>query len=96
MKATNSSVEFGLIPSSHWEQPEWIDEDKASAARTKMAEDGVFYGGQSPIKYFLDPVPTHVWQIVCLTGVFVRVGLTVAHEPVQKYVPFPIWGENVI
>ncbi|KAL1744191.1 glycosyltransferase family 15 protein [Schizophyllum fasciatum] len=43
--ATTSSVEFGLIPRADWVQPDWIDEERAAAAREKMAEDGVKYGG---------------------------------------------------
>ena len=42
---TDSSVEFGLIPKEHWYQPEWIDEEKASESRKKMAENNVIYGG---------------------------------------------------
>ncbi|KAL1761644.1 glycosyltransferase family 15 protein [Schizophyllum commune] len=43
--ATPSPVEFGLIPSADWVQPDWIDEGEASASRAKMVEDGVKYGG---------------------------------------------------
>jgi len=43
---TDSSVEFGLIPKEHWYQPDWIDEEKASESRKKMAENNVIYGGQ--------------------------------------------------
>ncbi|TFK33267.1 glycosyltransferase family 15 protein [Crucibulum laeve] len=42
---TNATVEFGIIPSDHWNQPDWIDEVQASQARKAMAEDGVKYGG---------------------------------------------------
>ena len=38
-------VEFGLVPAEHWYQPNWIDEEKATASRNKMVEDGVIYGG---------------------------------------------------
>lgn len=38
-------VEFGLIPRDHWYQPDWIDEDKATAARKKMEENHIIYGG---------------------------------------------------
>ncbi|KAG7085494.1 hypothetical protein E1B28_003057 [Marasmius oreades] len=40
-----SSVEFGLIPKEHWFQPDWIDEEKATAGRKKLEEEGVIYGG---------------------------------------------------
>lgn len=45
LSATQSSVEFGVIPSEHWLQPAWIDENKAVSARKKMEEAGVKYGG---------------------------------------------------
>ncbi|ESK90960.1 glycosyltransferase family 15 protein [Moniliophthora roreri MCA 2997] len=41
----SSNVEFGLIPRDHWFQPDWIDEDKATAGRKKLEEEGVIYGG---------------------------------------------------
>ncbi|KAH9847745.1 alpha-1,2-mannosyltransferase [Lenzites betulinus] len=40
-------VTFGRIPHEHWYQPDWIDEEAATAAREKMAADGVIYGGFS-------------------------------------------------
>src|SRR6266403_290179 len=42
---TDATVEFGLIPHDHWYQPDWIDEEKASAAREQMAKNNVIYGG---------------------------------------------------
>jgi alpha 1,2-mannosyltransferase len=42
---TDATVEFGVIPHDHWYQPEWIDEEKASAAREQMAKNNVIYGG---------------------------------------------------
>ncbi|KAH6918568.1 glycosyltransferase family 15 protein [Coprinopsis sp. MPI-PUGE-AT-0042] len=47
---TASTVEFGLIPHDHWYQPDWIDEDRASKAREKMAKDNVIYGGSLPYR----------------------------------------------
>jgi alpha 1,2-mannosyltransferase len=44
---TDATLEFGLIPSDHWHQPDWIDEEKASAAREQMAKNNVIYGGTS-------------------------------------------------
>ncbi|KAJ7629023.1 glycosyltransferase family 15 protein [Roridomyces roridus] len=41
---TSASVHFGLIPREDWFQPEWIDEERASAARKRMKADGVLYG----------------------------------------------------
>ncbi|KAF8808933.1 glycosyl transferase [Phlegmacium glaucopus] len=46
VKLTKSKVEFGFVPAEHWNQPEWIDETKASSARQRMHEEGVVYGGQ--------------------------------------------------
>lgn len=40
-----SKMEFGLIPREHWFQPDWIDEKKAAAARNKMEEEKIIYGG---------------------------------------------------
>jgi alpha 1,2-mannosyltransferase len=42
---TDSTVEFGLIPRDHWYQPDWIDEEKASASRAEMEKNNVIYGG---------------------------------------------------
>ena len=39
-------VTFGLIPHDHWFQPEWIDEDRATAGREHLIKDGVIYGGK--------------------------------------------------
>ena len=54
---TDASVEFGLIPNDHWYQPDWIDEDKASAAREEMVKNNVIYGCTltflCPLKHFL-------------------------------------------
>ncbi|TRM66780.1 glycosyltransferase family 15 protein [Schizophyllum amplum] len=41
----SGTAEFGLVPREHWVQPDWIDEDKASAARKKMEENNIIYGG---------------------------------------------------
>jgi alpha 1,2-mannosyltransferase len=42
---TNLIVEFGIIPRDHWYQPDWIDENKAAAARDRMVAAKVKYGG---------------------------------------------------
>lgn len=42
---TDATVEFGVIPHDHWYQPDWIDEEKASAAREQMEKNNVIYGG---------------------------------------------------
>jgi len=47
---TNAPVEFGLIPQEHWVQPQWIDENRASAAREDMVNNNVIYGGSVPYR----------------------------------------------
>jgi hypothetical protein len=32
-RLTNAKCHYGLIEPDHWHQPDWIDEEKASAAR---------------------------------------------------------------
>jgi alpha 1,2-mannosyltransferase len=49
-RLTDATVEFGLIPPAHWHQPDWIDEEKASAARETMANNNVIYGGSLPYR----------------------------------------------
>ncbi|KIL57872.1 glycosyltransferase family 15 protein [Amanita muscaria Koide BX008] len=38
---TNSKMEFGVIPRDHWFQPDWIDEERATAGRKKLEEENV-------------------------------------------------------
>ncbi|KAJ3830262.1 glycosyltransferase family 15 protein [Lentinula raphanica] len=40
---TNASVQFGLIPSRHWYQPDWIDEAKAEEGRNRLKASNVIY-----------------------------------------------------
>ncbi|PSR74154.1 hypothetical protein PHLCEN_2v10110 [Hermanssonia centrifuga] len=42
---TDAPIQFGLIPHDHWYQPDWVDEEKASAARADMVRNQVIYGG---------------------------------------------------
>ncbi|KAI0048474.1 glycosyltransferase family 15 protein [Auriscalpium vulgare] len=42
---TTAPVSFGVIPKDMWHQPPWIDEERASAARQKMVDDNIIYGG---------------------------------------------------
>jgi alpha 1,2-mannosyltransferase len=42
---TDSKITYGLIPNEDWVQPDWIDEEKASAAREEMVKNNVIYGG---------------------------------------------------
>ncbi|GAA5839356.1 hypothetical protein JCM5353_000380 [Sporobolomyces roseus] len=41
----SGTCKYGLVPKEHWEEPKWIDEDKASKARKEMEEKKVIYGG---------------------------------------------------
>ncbi|KAG1848832.1 glycosyl transferase [Suillus tomentosus] len=41
---TSATVEFGLIPSDHWRQASWIDEERASKSRDDMVRNDVIYG----------------------------------------------------
>ena len=43
----DGKVEFGLIPRDDWFQPDWIDEDKATAGRKKL--ENVIYGSEYPL-----------------------------------------------
>ena len=45
----SGEVYYGLIPSEHWKQPEWIDEDLAREGRDKLVSEGIIYGGMSPL-----------------------------------------------
>jgi len=47
---TNAPCYYGQIPPDHWHQPEWIDEQKATAARLKMIENKVIYGHSVPYR----------------------------------------------
>jgi len=41
---TNSNVSFGLIPPEDWNQPDWIDEEKAKAGREALVKQSIIYG----------------------------------------------------
>ncbi|KAF9052644.1 glycosyltransferase family 15 protein [Panaeolus papilionaceus] len=42
---TSAPISFGLIPREHWQQPAWIDEERAAEARTHMMNQGIIYAG---------------------------------------------------
>ncbi|KIK57814.1 glycosyltransferase family 15 protein [Collybiopsis luxurians FD-317 M1] len=44
---TRAPIHFGLIPKEHWDQPPWIDEDRARESRQKMMAKKIIYGGGS-------------------------------------------------
>ena len=74
---TDAKIEFGLVPKEHWVQPDWIDEEKASAARKDMVEHNVIYGGQSSVLYILSRILKRSHR-KCL---------------VPQYVPLQLWRE---
>ncbi|KAJ7155950.1 glycosyltransferase family 15 protein [Mycena crocata] len=47
---TDAPVSFGLIPSEHWVQPDWIDESRARRGRQKMMSQRIIYGGSVPYR----------------------------------------------
>ncbi|KAI0831999.1 glycosyltransferase family 15 protein [Trametes gibbosa] len=46
----SGTPKFGLIPPEHWNQPDWIDEELASANRAQADRDNVPYGGSLPYR----------------------------------------------
>lgn len=42
----STKAEYGVIPHDHWFQPEWIDEERATAERNAMLREQVIYGGK--------------------------------------------------
>lgn len=45
-RLTNAKCHYGVIENDHWNQPDWIDEDKATAARevTTFSRDSFPFG----------------------------------------------------
>jgi hypothetical protein len=90
---TDATVEFGLIPPEHWHQPDWIDEEKASAARETMAKNNVIYGGALTSNCCGDGTVTfHFSQEAYRTykDTFASVlGIDVAKIP--EHVPLQLW-----
>ena len=39
-------VEYGLIPTEHWDIPEWLDQDNVRKGFVKLAKEGVMHGGK--------------------------------------------------
>lgn len=59
---TDSKVEFGLIPRDHWNQPDWIDEERATKAREDMVKNNVIYGGSCSVALLRSLlVPAHLF-----------------------------------
>ncbi|KAJ9127538.1 Glycolipid 2-alpha-mannosyltransferase 1 [Naganishia onofrii] len=49
-RLTNAKCHYGLIEHDHWYQPDWIDEEKATAAREEMIRKKVIYGHSVPYR----------------------------------------------
>ncbi|KAH8081227.1 alpha-1,2-mannosyltransferase [Filobasidium floriforme] len=47
---TNSKCSYGLIEPHEWHQPDWIDEERATAAREEMIRKKVIYGHSVPYR----------------------------------------------
>jgi len=47
---TDAPIHFGQIPHDHWYQPDWIDEDRARAGRSRMLSQGIIYAGSVPYR----------------------------------------------
>ncbi|KAJ8689338.1 hypothetical protein PTI98_013368 [Pleurotus ostreatus] len=42
---TKAKIEYGVVPKELWDQPEWIDKEKADKTREQMDKDGIVFGG---------------------------------------------------
>ncbi|KAF4582653.1 alpha 1,2-mannosyltransferase 2.4.1 [Pleurotus pulmonarius] len=42
---TKAKIEYGVVPKELWDQPEWIDKEKAAKTRDQMDKDGIVFGG---------------------------------------------------
>ncbi|KAG1810446.1 nucleotide-diphospho-sugar transferase [Suillus plorans] len=49
----DATVEFGLIPSDHWHQPSWIDEERASKSRDDMIRNDRFIPEYVSLQFWL-------------------------------------------
>lgn len=49
--AVSGNAFYGLIPEEHWSYPDWIDKEKAAAARKEMKEHKVIYGGSASYRH---------------------------------------------
>lgn len=45
-----TQVHFGLIPPEQWKQPDWIDEEKATANRKALTAQGIIYADSVPYR----------------------------------------------
>lgn len=42
---TKAKIEYGVVPKELWDQPEWIDKERADKTREQMDKDGIVFGG---------------------------------------------------
>lgn len=61
-KEISSEAEFGLIPEEHWSYPDYIDQEKAAAARKEMESEGVIYGGLESYRHMCRFQSGFFWQ----------------------------------
>lgn len=47
----SGTTHYGVIPREHWSYPEWIDEDKARAARLEMGRKKIIYGDSESYRH---------------------------------------------
>jgi len=47
---TTAPVFFGQIPEHHWNQPDWIDENRARESRERMVAQQIIYAGSVPYR----------------------------------------------
>ncbi|KAI0035052.1 glycosyltransferase family 15 protein [Vararia minispora EC-137] len=81
---TDAPVEFGLIPPEDWNQPGWIDENKAAANRKEMQEKEIVYAAYRASSRLLVPIMARdifSYRNMCRfnSGFFYR------HSLMQKY-----------
>ena len=73
-EVTSSSCVYGKIPHDHWFQPDWIDEEKATASRLKMIKNNVCCFSTSLCVVCLsDLISGYLWAFVSFhTNRFMR------------------------
>ncbi|KAJ5312837.1 hypothetical protein N7508_003667 [Penicillium antarcticum] len=47
----SGTTHYGKIPEEHWSYPDWIDQDKAKAAREEMDRKKIIYGGSESYRH---------------------------------------------
>ncbi|KAK0212265.1 glycosyltransferase family 15 protein [Desarmillaria ectypa] len=76
---TGFNAVFGVIPSDHWNQPDWIDEDKATEARKSMVAANVKYGGTHTHNFLILQIESYRNMCRFNSGFFFK------HPLLQKY-----------